>query len=137
MGDNYDVKVYTNWTLCVPAAVFFALVIITLIDWFVIDRCVKYYEHYIDLLLFYSKTVFRDALKREKDPHRILLHGYEIDKKHMVWFTSTTSTVIFAVFVSFWATFLVEQTFVCNPELDCFFTESSSYTFLSPPTATS
>jgi hypothetical protein len=127
MGDGYSIDTYIHWTFWAPIYVFLLMEMITAAT--VITHCclVKVcYEQYISLHLIYSKAVFRDALKKEDNVRQVFLHGYKISEKHLLVFSAVTSLVMFSVFLSFWTAFVVEETFVCNPLLDCFFNPNSS-----------
>ena len=129
MVEHYSIRTYANWTSYFPFVValiilFFSIANSVFVHPILTHR--RHYEHYINFFFMYSKVIFRDALKRKKDPHRILLHRYEIAQKHVVQLSTVTSAVIYAVFISFWASFLVDQTFVCDPQLDCFISNSST-----------
>ena len=124
MGDGHSIDTYKNWNVFAPFAVTILIglpvgVASGLYPW------LRKYERYTNLLLEYSKIVFRDALKRE-DLHRISLHGYTFSENNLLVFCFITVSLMSCVFISFWATFLIEETFVCDLQLDCFFINYSS-----------
>ena len=86
----------------------------------------KYYEHYMNLHVIYSKLLYPGALEIKNKPRRILFHGYEISEQVVLDLSITTSSMVATVFLCFWGTFFMERTFVCDPQLDCFFTNTSS-----------
>jgi hypothetical protein len=75
--------------------------------------------------------MFPGALEIKNKPRRILFHGYEISEQVVLNLSVATSFMIGTVFLCFWGTFFIERTFVCDPQLDCFFSNSSSL-FVTP-----
>ena len=132
MGDGFSIGVYTFCELSIPIAVYmvalFAVALNALPCCFVKN---KYYEHYLNLRAIYSKLMYPGALEIKNKPRRILFHGYEIPEQVVLNLSLTTSFMIGTVFLCFWGTFFIERTFVCDPQLDCFFTNSSSL-FVTP-----
>jgi hypothetical protein len=132
----YSYETYLNWSTSFPLAVvviFLSLNFLVFPVTYVLLRTRETIsKHLINFLYIVSKIVFRDALKKkekeEDDEEDIfLLHGYEIPSGHMIVLMSTVSTItLCSVFISFWASFLVDQTSVCDPMLDCFLGNSSS-----------
>ena len=118
---------YTAWTDCSCCNAQFVIFIVTYIVLCSSLCCNRssYYDHYNNFCVIYSKLIFRDALKKKENPHRILLHKYEINKERVKWLIPVTSIVMMGVFLSFWGSFLIEETFVCDPLLDCFYDNSS------------
>ena len=124
-GFSYDT--YDNWSLYPPlivAIVWLVLhtVIGTVLLYFHIasKRNFKSLSPYI---LRYLKIVFRGSLKEEND--QIKFYGYEIYPLNVIVLSLVTTITLCCVFISFWAAFLLEETFVCDPRLDCFVTNSS------------
>ena len=77
----------------------------------------------------YSKIVLRDALKREQKEQGYLfsLHGYEIRSNFQITQFSFISTItLWCTFLSFWAAFLIDETTVCDPSVDCFLIEEGN-----------
>ena len=130
MAHSYDT--YIGWTVVFPLLIcslglFVNFVVLPLLYYCFLEGDAS--GHLIHLFYIYSKVIFRDALKREgKDSQcKISLHDYEIPSGHQIILFSTISTMaLCSVFISFWASFLVDQTAVCDPMLDCFVTNSSS-----------
>ena len=133
MGEGYSIHTYFRWTVSVPVGVgvivsTLILLALIIVSFFTFGKRRKNTSHLTHLTSFFfmcSKIVYRDALKKKKAPHRVLFHGYPIGHWHMVQCASIILVVILTVFLTFWASFLTESTFVCSPHLDCFFTNSS------------
>ena len=124
MVEHHSLTTYTAWMI-VPAVMPFVIFIVTYIVLCSSLCCNRSYDHYNNFCVIYSKLIFRDALKKKENPHRILLHKYEINKERVKWLIPVTSIVMMGVFLSFWGSFLIEETFVCDPLLDCFYDNSS------------
>jgi hypothetical protein len=76
-------------------------------------------------LFLYSKAVFSGVLKKD-DNGRSLFYNYYSKSNHYVSVLSFVSTVVlYCVFISFWASFLLKETFVCDRRFDCFAGNSS------------
>ena len=117
-GFSYDT--YDNWSLYPPLIV----IIVWLVLHFVIGITCKALERNLfSYILQYSKIVFRGALKEEDN--QIKFYGYKIKHWQVVTMSMVTTITLCCVFISFWAAFLLEETFVCDPRLDCFVTNSS------------
>ena len=135
MGDGFSVGVYTFCELSIPIAVYMVTLFAVVLNAHLILPCCfvknKYYEHYMNLHVIYSKLMFPGALEIKNKPRRILFHGYEISEQVVLNLSVATSFMIGTVFLCFWGTFFIERTFVCDPQLDCFFSNSSSL-FVTP-----
>ena len=125
VSHSYDT--YINWSIGFPLAIgtlmMFANTIFILLIFCLRNSATSF-------LYIYSKIVFRDALKREQKEHGYLfsLHGYEIRSKWQIIQFSIISTItLWCVFLSFWAAFLVDETTVCDPSVDCFLVNSTNY----------
>ena len=76
-------------------------------------------------LFLYSKVVFSGVLKKD-DNGRSLFYNYYSTYHHDEFVLSFVSTVVlYCVFISFWASFLLKETFVCDRRFDCFAGNSS------------
>jgi hypothetical protein len=139
----YSYETYLNWSTSFPLAVvgiFLGLNFLVFPATYVLLRTRETIsKHLINFFYIVSKIVFRDALKKKERKEKkeddeeddeedtFLLHGYEIPSGHMLILMSTVSTItLCSVFISFWASFLIDQTAVCDPMLDCFLGNSSS-----------
>ena len=148
MASGYGYDTYYTWEFIFPiffcCLMMFLNIIVTFVGYCVFflkcggDENNNYTNCLINSCFFYSKIVFRDIIsKKDKDEteekiQTIKFQKYEIDARHILPFSTVTTVVLACVFISFWASFLIEETFVCDPLLDCFMTNSST---LDPDTA--
>ena len=126
MGVGHDIGTYYKWAVLIPVSMgttVVAIAMLPLVFVYLVDKCSC--NHFTSFFFVYSKIIYRDALKLKKNPPRILFHSYEISHWHVLQFSTVISMFIFAVFVSFWSSFLLESTYTCNPTLDCFFRNST------------
>ena len=126
MGVGHDIGTYYKWAVLIPVSMgitVVAVAMLPLVFVYLIEKCSC--NHFTTFFFVYSKVIYRDALKIKKNPPRILFHSYEISNWHVIQFSTVISMFIFAVFVSFWSSFLLESTYTCNPTLDCFFRNST------------
>ena len=124
-GFSYDI--YDNWSLYPPFIIgsvlsFLHIAIVAVLP--CLNRVSeRKFKSILPYILRYSKIVFRGALKEEDN--QVKLYGYEIQQWLVVLLSFVTTATFYCVFISFWAAFLLEETFVCDPRLDCFVTNSS------------
>ena len=129
MEQGYDYDTYNNWSVSVPVVIGFCLVLVH----FGLIVAIGHYGDYDKLIYFlysYSKIVFRGSIDRTctvNNKNRIEFHKYYgLEKLRFLFYLSLVTTlVIWCVFISFWASFLLEETNVCDFRLDCFTTNSS------------
>ena len=134
MGVGHDIGTYYKWAVLVPVStgiVVVAIAMLPLVFVYLVDRCSC--NHFTNFFFVYSNIIYRDALKKKKNPPRILFHSYEISHWHVLQFSTVISMFVFAVFVSFWTSFLLEPTYTCNPTLDCFFRNSTAWVYGKMP----
>lgn len=85
--------------------------------------CLWIDDFFFDLLYPYTKVVFQNSLKKIRNHGTetpvLRLHGYRFYGT-LTQISSVTSLVMASSFLAFWDTFLIKQTFVCDPRLDCF-----------------
>lgn len=85
-------------------------------------------KHIIKFLYYYSKIIFRETLRKEQrdSETKIYLHQYELTSVvYIIIFSTITTMALCFIFIAFWASFLVHETFICSSSLDCFVTNSS------------
>lgn len=128
MRDGYSIYTYYRWTVSVPVGLGVAVssiifMILVLVSFLTFGK--RNSKHLTNFFFMCSKIVYRDALRKKKNPYRVLFHGYKFRNWHMVQCASIILIVVVTVFLSFWANFLTEATYICNPQLDCFFSNSS------------
>ena len=133
MSSGYSYNTYMNWDIWVPVGVsiltilFVTLIVIVSIIWFKVYRSSAH--HCIELTYHFAKLVLRDALQRnlEAAPPRMTLYDRRVSPVSVILLSSLAPAVFIPSFVSFWASFLVDETYACDPGLDCFSRNSSSF----------
>ena len=126
---TFSYKTYALWNTVPPACSFFAIPFIPLLHICLgktkNSKCIVQFSYY------YSKIIFREALRMEKtnSETKIYLHQYELksDVFYIFVFSTITTMALCFVFIAFWASFLIHQTFICSSTHDCFVTNSSLY----------
>ena len=77
-----------------------------------------------DIIYPCTKLVFRRSLKKERNDsgstYRFKLRRHIIHKYDVFFLCSLTLWIISLAFFAFWDTFLIQQTYGCDPRLDCF-----------------
>ena len=133
MGAGYSYNAYMNWDIWVPIGVssvsiiLTAILVITSIVWLKFYRLSAH--HFIELTYQLAKLVLRDSLQRniEAVPPRLTLYDRRVSPIFVILLSSLTPAVFFPAFVSFWDSLLVEETYSCDPGLDCFSLDPSSF----------
>lgn len=131
-------SVYKCWDHVPPIVV---LVIVSLIGFlsvlfFIIYvKCNYYRREKVEApILMYAavSTIFRNAIKRKMVDNQTV---YVImDRKTSQWFIPALFLLIpgfiSSVFTSFWEVFLIDESYTCDPGLDCFPFDANNYTNL-------
>ena len=133
MGPGYSYNTYMNWDIWVPIGVsslsiiLTAILVITSIIWLKFYRSSAH--HFIELTYQLAKLVLRDSLQRniEAVPPRMTLYDRRVSPIFVIVLSSLTPAVFIPAFVSFWDSFLVEETYSCDPGFDCFSLDPSSF----------
>ena len=143
MKVGYNLNTYTSWDFHVPYCTLIvfllhALVIYISIAFFTYTGSHEIVKHIYNFVYLYSKAVLRGSLKfvhrRNSDERQLLLHDeYKIKQHHLLALLTCTSMVLWPVFISFWASFLIDETFVCDPLLDCFLGKTGFEFHSEPP----
>ena len=97
------------------------------------NLCVKWRcsQYFVDPFFRIVKVTFGDHIKKVEGSQSFTLYGYEISLLRMVPLSTITIMIFWPTFMSFWASFIVNETFVCDPQLDCFLRDSSSFIVFS------
>ena len=133
MASGYSYSTYTNWDLWVPIGVSLLTVLLTTLPvvasliWFKLHRSSAH--HSLELAYHFSRLVLGDSLQRdiESHPHRLTLFDRQVSPVVMILLSTLSPALLVPAFVSFWASFLVDETFACDPGLDCFSRDPSSF----------
>ena len=133
MSSGYSYNTYVNWDIWVPIGVSSLSVILTVILVIISIIWLKFYRssahHFIEFTYQLAKLVLRDSLQRnlEAVPPRMTLYDRRVSPILVILLSSITPAVFIPAFVSFWASFLVEETYACDPGLDCFSLDPASF----------
>lgn len=134
MRPNYTSQTYQCLELVIPFIIFgFAFVHFIISISLFFGRCGRLRQNaYLspvgfcsDIIYPYANVIFRSSLKKYLDgddryTYRVKLHRQKIQKLEMFFLSSFTSLIISLAFFAFWDTFLIRNTYVCDPRLDCF-----------------
>lgn len=120
-----------NWIDSIPRVIMSPFILHALM-FFLVKFCIFnewVSDFFFDLLYPYTKVVFQSSLKKIRregtETPELRLHGYRL-RCTLLQISSVTSLVVAASFLAFWDTFLIKQTFVCDPRLDCFYREGKT-----------
>jgi hypothetical protein len=123
MGEGYSFETYHNWAFFVPLLIGLVAILVSLLVLCCVHPCMvdkRYYMGFVNFSYMYSKVIFRGALRRIDSEKKFVLYDCEIARWHIVHFFLVTTVTLYCVFVVFWASFLVDETFVCDHTHDCF-----------------
>ena len=131
MVHGYSYNTYINWDMGVPVGVSFLTIILTIvmvktsIVWF---KCCSGGRHFIDFAYHFAKLVLRDSLQKETSlTSRMVLYEREVSPLSVVLLFTLAPAIFIPAFISFWGTFLVEESFACDSGLDCFLRDPTSF----------
>ena len=94
------------------------------------NRC-KSSQYLVDPLFHFVRVTFGDHIKKMEGSQKFTFYHYEISSLQIFMLSTITLMVFGPTFMSFWASFIVNETFVCNPQLDCFLRDPSTFIVLS------
>ena len=137
----YSYETYRGWSFAVPISIItfgsFTNFLVLPLLYLCLKEKKSLSKPFIRLLFMYSKIVFRGSLKWKEvgSGFKIYLHDYEIlSRPDVVFQFSTVATLsLCCIFIAFWASFLINQTFVCDPSMDCFVMSLQSHTKFPEP----
>ena len=133
MASGYSYSTYTNWDLWVPIVVSVSTVLLTTVAvaaslvWLKLHRSSAH--HSLELAYHFARLVLGDSLQRDVKAHppRLTLFDRTVSPTAMILLSTLSPALLVPAFVSFWASFLVDETFACDPGLDCFSRDLSSF----------
>ena len=128
-GHTYDT--YYNWSV-VPLFVgsgiaLFSIFITAIVS---IYDCSHFLQYIANLLFCFAKATFGDNIKKE-DSNKFTFYCYKISLIHLFLLSTITCVILWLSFMSFWVSFIVNETFVCDPQLDCFVRDPSTHIVFS------
>lgn len=139
MASSYSYDTYNGLSVVFPVVVSvvvaFFLLIATLLA-IILKRCECESEcpceSFLNKLMFqFVKLIFKRSLKKEEDS--IVFYDYKITTLDLIPLSTITSLILLMAFTSFWASFLVDETFACDPQLDCFLRDPSLFVSSTKP----
>ena len=130
MNTGYSYSTYMRWDLWVPVTVSLLVIILTVlliktsILWF---KCFSGGKPFLSLAYHFTKLVLRDSLQKETSPPAMKLYDRKISPVSLTLLFTIAPAIFIPAFVSFWGSFLVEETFACDPGIDCFSRDPGSF----------
>ena len=118
----YDWMVFPLW-LAAGILVFGVLGILII---GLIGICSHSTENVVNLLFHFARVTFGNCLKK-KDSNRFTFYYFEVPSYFIVGLSMITAVILGTTFLSFWLSFIVNETFVCDPQLDCFLRDPLTY----------
>ena len=91
-------------------------------------RCSQYF---VDPLFHFVRVIFGDHINKKEGSQKFIFYSYEISSLQIFRLSTITLMVLGPTFMSFWVSFVVNETFVCDPQLDCFVRNPSTHIVLS------
>ena len=135
MTSNHSYDTYTYWSFvplfvgsCIIILVWFVLITVPAICKY--NQC-RNSQYFVGPLLFFVKVTFGDHIKKEEGTWKYTFYHYEISLVQIIILSSVTLLILWATFMSFWISFIANETFVCGPQLDCFLRDPSTHYVLS------
>lgn len=137
MDSGYNYSTYTSWDVWVPVGVSLVTIVVTTLVVVTSLVWLKFYRssahHLIELTYHIAKLTLGESLQRNlrAEPPTLTLYDRRTSPAFVILLSSLTPAIFIPAFVSFWASFLVDETYACDPGLDCFL-QNSSYFALEP-----
>ena len=124
-GLSYSTYTFLDYTFPFVLGIVVIVVQVLITIFLIVLLAFKKFNSITNALFLYSKVVFSGVLKKD-DNGRSLFYNYYSISHHYVYVLSFVSTVVlYCIFISFWASFLLKETFVCDRRFDCFVGNSS------------
>ena len=131
MNGGCSYSTYINWDIWVPIGVIiltFILTAVLVILSIISFKCYRSSAHHlIELTYQFAKLVLWDSLKRDSAPPHLTLYDRKVSPIFVALLSTLTPALFIPAFVSFWGLFLVDETYSCDPGLDCFLRDPSSF----------
>lgn len=86
-------------------------------------------DYSVDSYLRLVKVTFGKHIKKIED--KFFFYCYEISKLQIIMLATITVVIFMTTFMSFWVSFIVQETFGCDPQLDCFIRDPSTHDVFS------
>ena len=144
MTSSHSYITYNNWSNVPPLVgsgivtfimLAFLITVTIIYKCNLCDRC-RCSQYFVDPFFRIVKVTFGDHIKKVEGSQKFTLYGYEISLWRMVPLSTITIMIFWPTFMSFWVSFIANETFVCDPQLDCFLRvpySSSLIVFFSDP----
>ena len=71
-----------------------------------------------DIIYGLPKLLFQEVF--DHNGQRLALHGREVPRSIVFFFFGAAALVLGCAFITFWSVFLIDETFACDPGLDCY-----------------
>ena len=129
-GHSYDT--YNDWIngplLLGAGSTFFGILAIFVTIAIATIACKDHFvEYVVNPLFLFARVTFGDHIKEREYSDTFTFYHYEVSPWHVCMISTITSVVLGPTFMSFWVSFIAEETFGCNPQLDCFLRDQSTF----------
>ena len=120
--DGHSIDTYNRWESTIPLIVaavsgLISVILLVFSVFLNIEKCKnKFFE---EVIYRTSKLILQDSLERDKE-NKYKLFGREVGIGAM-WMTVLSAPIfLYAAFITFWGIFIIDQSFACDPDRDCF-----------------
>ena len=132
MTSRHSYDTYSYWSFVPPSVVsgiLFLGVLVAMkvfaLSKFIKNQC-RCCQYFVDPLFHFVKVTFGGHIKKIEGSQKFTFYCYEISSSEIIMLSTATLMILGPTFLSFWVSFIVNETFVCDPKLDCFLHNSSS-----------
>ena len=135
MTHSHSFHTYNNWSVIPPliagGITLYSVSLILMISR-MFNRCYKYPTcQDVDSFFSLVKATFGKYIEKIKGTQKFTFYRYEISPRQIIMLSTVTVVILGPTFMSFWVSFLVDETLVCDPKLDCFLRDPSTHLFPS------
>ena len=120
MTSGYSYDTYYNWTIVRlflgSGIALFSIFITAMVT---IYNCSHFLQYMANPLFCFAIATFGDNIKKE-DSNKFTFYCYKISLIHLFFLSTITCVILWLSFMSFWVSFIFNETFGCDPQLDCF-----------------
>ena len=135
MSSSHSYDTYFYWSIIPPfvGSGIVLLGVVVLIKVSAILKCnrCRSSQYFVNPLFHVVKVIFGDHINKTKGSQKFTFYRYEVSLLQIFMFSTITLMVFGPTFMSFWVSFIANETFVCDPQLDCFLRDPSTFDVFS------
>lgn len=134
--DTYnDVIAVPLWLQSVITVLGVIIILVTVLVTLFACEYENFVQYVVNPLFRFARVTFGDFIKENDKADdsegllddKFIFYDYIVSSWHIGILSSVTSVVLGPTFMSFWVSFIADETLGCDPELDCFIRDASTH----------